>query len=349
MLIKAKKFNKNFTIIVALQIIAALLLVGSTTRAAFLTNRRIIIDTPVASAITGYNISFNISTPAILGSIQFEFCDSPLMSLPCIPPPGMRIDNSVLSSQSGEVGFSIDPSSTDNKAILTRLASASLAVPVSYGFTSVTNPSTPNTTTYVRISTYASTDASGMITEGGAAAFSTSGIFGTTAYVPPLLYFCAGITVAANCSSTSGDSADFGELKDNQVASLSSQFAAATNDPTGYAIYALGTTMMSGNNILQRMATPNQSIAGLNQFGINLRINNNPSVGHDISGLGSGSIMPNYNTPDLYMFEPGAMVARATQATDYNVYTSTYITNISVNQPVGVYTTTITYLAVAQF
>lgn len=318
--------------------------------AAYLTNRSILVDNPITGAVTNYKASFTLSTVATLGSIKLEFCDnSPLPDIPCNIPPGLSVNTATLTSQTGETGFSMDPSSTSNSVLLTRLPSPSLNIPVSYTFLNVTNPSTPNYTVYMRISTFASNNGSGVETDIGAAAFSTSGTFGTAAFVPPHLDFCVGVTVDSQCASTTGDAVTFGDLSTNIVSAVTTQCAAATNDPTGYMIYSLGTTMTSGNNVITAISGPNPSIAGISQFGINMRANNNPSKGQNISGTGTGFVMPNYNTPDLYMYSSGEAVAQATQATDFNVYTTTYVTNISNSQPVGVYATTISYMAVAQF
>ncbi|CAN5383862.1 hypothetical protein BH10PAT3_BH10PAT3_2690 [soil metagenome] len=319
-------------------------------QAAYLTQRTIKVDSPIASAVTNYRAGFNLSTAAPLGSIQLIFCSvSPLVDLPCAAPTGFDIGNSTLSGQTGETGFTISPASTANSLILTRISSASLPGPVSYDFTGVTNPSTANSTVYMRIITYATVDATGTETDRGAAAFSTSGSFGTSAFVPPHLDFCVGVSVDAMCATTSGSNVSFGDLTSVQTASVTSQCAAATNDPAGYVIYSLGTTMTSGNHEITAMNIANPSLVGMGQFGINLKDNNNPNSGSNISGSGTGSVMPEYDTADIYKFQSGAAVAQATQSTDYNVYTTTYITNIPADQPIGVYVTTISYMAVAQF
>jgi hypothetical protein len=343
--------KKNFCkVVVLLLFILMPVMTAPRAMAAQLTQRSVAPKTPIAGAVTDYTIKFTIATPGTLGSIQLQFCsDTPFFDTSCAAPAGFAMNSSTLSAQTGETGFSIDPSSTANNIILTRAPSASLAGPVQYDFTGVTNPSTPNISTYIRVMTYATNDASGTRTDQGAAVFSTAGQFGTAAYVPPRLYFCVGVTVAPNCSSTTGSGVDFGDLKPSQVASVTTQSAAATNDPTGYVIYSLGSTMTSGTHVIAASPTPNPSVAGIAQFGINLRANNNPSGGQDVSGAGTGTAMPNYDTPNLFMFDPGAAIAEATGATDFNTYTSTYIANVPLGQTAGVYVTTITYMAVAQF
>lgn len=332
-----------------LVLVSFLLSLGSV-KAAVLTQRRIAVGTPIASATTTHTFSFNLTTPGTLGSIQLQYCDNdPFIATPCTAPPGLDLTGAVLSSQTGEIGFSIHASSTANNLILTRAPAASVTGPVEYVFTNVVNPSTPNNSTYIRITTYATNDASGPRTDQGGAVFATAGSFGTAAYVPPFLLFCVAVTISGNCSNYSGDSVSFGQLSPSQESAVTTQSAAATNDPTGYIIYSLGTTLTSGNNTIPASPTPSPSVAGFSRFGINLRSNNNPSMGQDITGVGSGAVLADYNTPDLFMFESGAPIAEATQATDYNVYTTTYVANVAFDQKPGVYVTTITYMAVAQF
>lgn len=345
-----KKFKREGIILQALLLMAVPVLISGNIGAVPLNQRRISVSSPVAGATVAHTISFGIATAGILGSIQLQYCDNdPFIGTPCTAPPGLDLLAGTLSSQTGEIGFTIDPSSTSNNILLTRVPVAALAGPVQYVLNNVINPSTPNNSTYVRISTYATTDGSGPTTDQGGAVFSTAGSFGTAAFVPPFMVFCVAVTINTNCTSLSGDSVDFGTLSAAQVHAVTTQSSIATNDPTGYVLYSLGTTLTSGNNTIPAMAIPNPSIAGLGQFGINLRNNNNPNLGQDITGAGTGAAMPNYNTPDLFMFSPGAAIAQSTLPTDYNVYTTTYIANMATGQAPGIYVTTITYMAVAQF
>jgi hypothetical protein len=344
------KKGKALVLLLQLSILLVVLLSSSVAKAAFLTMRSVQLDDPIANTITNYKIGFSITTPGSLGSIQLEFCsNSPLNDVPCVAPAGFDISSAVLSSQTGETGFIISPSSTVNNLILTRAAIASLTGPVTYSFTGVKNPSAVNTTAYVRMLTYASVNATGIYTDLGGAAFSTSGSFGASAFVPPHIDLCVGITVASDCSSTSGDRIELGVIVPTKASFGTSQAAAATNSPTGYALYSLGSTLTSGNNLIPRITNPNPSVAGIGQFGINLRKNNNPQNGLDITGVGSGQVVGNYNTPDLYMFNSGDEIAQSPLPSEYNVYTISYLVNISVDQHIGVYSTTITIMAVAQF
>ena len=341
--------DKTAKITVAI-LLAAQIFLPHHTSAAYLTGRSVTVRTPITSAVTTHTIRFGVVSETSVASIQLEYCDNtPFIGTMCTVPPGLVVNGAVLASQSGETGFTISPSSTANKLILTRTAAVVAAGPVGYEFNNVTNPSTPNTSTYVRVSTYASADATGPVIDQGGMVFTTAGRFGTAGFVPPHLYFCVGVTVDVDCTTTTGSYVNFGEFSAAASRSVTTQFAAATNDPTGYFIFSLGTTLTSGNNTITPQATPYPSQPGSSQYGINLRDNNNPNSGQNVSGVGVGAPLPNYNTPDVYMFEPGAAIASAATSTDFNRYTTTYIANISNAQPVGVYSTTITYMAVAQF
>jgi hypothetical protein len=128
-----------------------------------------------------------------------------------------------------------------------------------------------------------------------------------------------------------------------------SQFSTGTNSPTGYNIYALGTTMTSGNNVIPAINPANSSRPGSSQFGLNLRANTNPSVGQDPQGAGTGVPLVGYSTPNVFSFHNGDNIAGSSLSTDFSKMTVSYVANISSAQPPGVYSTTITYLGVGNF
>jgi len=327
------------------------LALGHQVYAAQLTNRQVQISTATPSAVAAHAFSLTYPTTNSVGSVVFLYCiNSPLFSDPCTAPAGINVATASLSSQSGNVGFSIDNGNTTaNRLVLTRPSSPGLTVASSYNFNTITNPSAGGTSIFVRISTHISTDGTGSITDNGAVAFATIAPFDISTFVPPFLRLCVAITVAPDCSSGSGDSINLGNLTPSAASAGASQLAAATNSNSGYAVYALGTTMTSGNNIIPALSSPTPSLPGNSQFGINLRANNLPPVGQDPFGAGSATPTPNYNIANFFMFQPGDMIASDSQPTDYNRMTVSYLVNVSAAQPPGVYNTTFTYLAVAQF
>jgi len=315
-----------------------------------LTNRSVTISTATPSAVASHTFQMTPGLTAAVGSVVFEYCtNSPLFDVGCVPPAGLSLSGAALAQQTGNTGFVIDTlDSTATRLVISRVPTAAAAVPSSYTFANITNPSANNQTTYVRISTYSSTQGAGSFIDNGAVAFSTVTNFAVGAYVPPFLNLCVGVSVTGDCSQASGDSLDLGVLSAQAARYATSQFAASTNDSTGYIVYGLGTTMTSGNNIIPA-AVLSTSRPGTGQFGLNLRRNNNPQVGADPSGAGSASPAAAYDFPDLFSFVPGSQLAASNVATDYNRMTAAYVVNVPSGQPIGVYSTTLTYLASAQF
>lgn len=341
--------NITSHILVAALIVASPLLL-QVANASTLPSRSVTISDSAPSAVNTHRYNFTIETVGSVGSIEFEYCtNSPEIGAFCNVPSGMDVDNAVLSSQSGETGFSIDnANTTPNRLVITRPAGLTSAIPVSYTFDNVTNHIQPRLTIFVRISTFASTDATGPRSDSGAVAYSTTGGISVSGFVPPYLTFCVGVVVALNCANAIGTSLDFGEFSTNQPRFLTSQFSVATNDPAGYAATLAGTTMTSGNNTINPLNSPQSSQPGTSQFGMNLRSNSNPAVGANPSGGGASTIAANYNVPNQFVFI-NQVITSSTLPTDYNLFTASYIVNISDAQNPGIYSTTLTYIATAAF
>ena len=313
--------------------------------------RSITLSSAVPSDTATHTFQFTVPSTTSLGSIVLQYCsNSPLPSFACTAPAGMDATSAILSSQTGNVGFSIDNgNSSANKLVLTRIPANGIIAPSSYVFSGVINPSTAGQIVYVRISTHVSTDGSGGNTDFGAVAFNVSTAFNVGAYVPPFLNLCVGISVAPDCTSQTGDSLDLGIFTTNAARFGQSQFSTATNDPSGYVIYALGTTMTSGNNIIPSVPNLAPSFPGTGQFGINLRANLIPSIGQDPVGVGTGAPTPNYNVSNRYSFNTGDSIASANLPSNYNRMTVSYLVNVPSKQPPGIYSTTVTYVATVQF
>ncbi len=316
-----------------------------------LTSRSVINSSSVPSAVVSQVISFSMTTLTNIGSIELEQCDnSPLIGTACSPPTGMSLSAAILTAQTNNAGFTIDIiNSTVNKIVLTRVPAMAVAGQNTYSFSTITNPSMGNQTVFIRLSTYASTNASGPRIDTGAVAYSTQGVFIVGAYVPPFLVFCAAVTVALNCSSASGSLISLGELSITQAKSATSQFSGATNDPLGFAVYIIGQTMTAGNQAIPPLLSPTGSSVGVSQFGINLRSNSIPSVGANPTGSGASVANPNYNVSNAYTFNNGDQLTNSPISTDFNLQTVSYVVNIAKAQAPGYYATTVTYLAVAAF
>lgn len=342
--------SRAFTYLLALLLVVPALGFNTTANAAQMTQESLTLGTSAVSAVTTHEYTFNIPTGSNIGSIMFEYCDTPFIQSACTPPPGMDASAATLDSESAVTGFSVD-AATNATAILITRPSAAVAAPVqaTYIFGGVVNPSVLNSTFFVRISTFSSSDGTGALIDDGAVAFSTSGSLGVGGFVPPYLTFCVGITVADRCESSTGSYVTLGELSSSATRQGQSQFAAATNYDSGYTVSVLGTTMTSGNKIIDALATPATSQPGASQFGINLRSNTSPVNGLEVTGIGSGVPSADYGIVNQYKFTSGDVIAGSSLPTDFNTYTVSYIVNISDSQSPGLYSTTLQYLAVAQF
>jgi hypothetical protein len=347
-------FKRTFLRLLVLSLAAvgsALLPAAQPAQADNMLDRSVVLSNNLPSGVTSDFFRFTLPSTANIGSITFEYCaDSPLIYDPCDAPAGLDVNSAVLTSQTGNTGFSIDAADTTaNVIVLSRANSPGAAVPSSYLFNNITNPSTSGQTVFVRMWTHASSDGSGPKLDGGASGFVVQSPFTIGAYIPPFLKFCVGVTVTPDCSSETGDSIDLGTMTSNRASSGQSQFATATNDPSGYVIYALGPTMTSGNNIIPALSSPTASLPGNAQFGFNLRANLSPTVGQDPVGLGTGLPTANYNIPNRYSYNEGDSITTSSLPSNYNRMTVSYVVNVPSVQPPGIYATTITYLATVQF
>jgi len=320
------------------------------TYGAQLGQRRLQLTTNQFSAISDYNLSFSLVTAGPLGSIRIQFCSNdPLPDTACTAPAGLDVAAAALATQTGATGFSISPATTVNELILTRPVANAAALPVSYHFTGVTNPSSAGSY-YVRLLTYATDDASGAASDYGGIAFAIANDVNINVTVPPYLIFCTGITITGlNCATATGNYIDFGELSRSVARSGSSQMLVATNAELGYNVTINGTTMTSGNNIIPALAGGDVSRPGTGQFGLNLRANNTPPNGNDPFGPGTGQPQPAYNQPNTYRFATGDTVISHDGPDNIRQFTASYITNVPPGQAPGVYVSTITYICLANF
>ncbi len=341
-------FNEHRVAILTLVALFGLLFLQADSKAYQMTNRSVVIGSSNVSVNTYHNFKFDYPTVNNVGSLEFEYCvNSPLVGSPCVPPTGLSVSAATLASQSGEMGFAMDAATTANKIVVSRLPGTTSIGSASYSFTNITNPSSEQTV-FVRVSSFSGVGALGPRVDDGTVAFSTAKQVTVSGFVPPYLTFCVGVTVANDCSSANGDFVGFGELSKTGPKSLTSQYAGATNDPTGYSTSVYGITMSSGTNAIPALNSPAVSIPGVSQFGMNLRTNSAPNIGRDPAGAGTSVALADYNQPNMFTFK-NQTISKSTTSTDFNVFTVSYLVNVSSSQPAGIYNTTLTYIATASF
>jgi len=317
-------------------------------QAATITQRSITMSDNMPGATAEYIIHMVAPAAPMLGSIMVEFCEnSPLRVEPCDPPNGFTLAGATLVSQAGEGNFTIHPSSTANVLVLSRPPVGSTGIETSFDLQGVVNAADPGSQ-YARISTYASDDGTGPMTDNGSLAYALLLPLGLTTEVPPYLDFCVGVTIATiDCTTAIGDYLPLGAFNTGAPTDGQTQMGVATNAANGYSIFVNGQTLTSGNNVIAALSSPTPSRPGDNQFGINLR--SNLVGGIDPVGPGSGSPTGSYNIPDRFVFRSGDAVASNNGVEAYRKFTVTYLVNISRDQPAGIYSGTYEYVAIGNF
>lgn len=230
----------------------------------------------------------------------------------------------------------------------------------------VTNPSTDNQTFFARIAVY-STTSYGTLLDSGSVASSTAEQIDITAKVQEKLNFSVSGThsaAGAGCTALSGSGAlnlgDVNGVLDSGTAyDALSYFRISTNALNGTAVQYSGDTLRSGSNSITALSSETLSTPGTSQFGLGL---NTADANHSFTDLtadagydeANGNINPtvaaefNFSTASL---TTPVTIATSAVSTTIGCDTGTvrYVGNISTTTPPGIYTTTITYIAVPTY
>ncbi len=110
------------------------------------------------------------------------------------------------------------------------------------------------------------------------------------------------------------------------------------------------------------MTTATTGVRGTGQFGMNLKANttttSTPAVGTEVAPAANGTnfkgqAATGYNTADTFKFNSGDSVADSANGgagpSDAQIFTVSYIANVSGSQAAGTYTTTLTYVCTATY
>lgn len=309
---------------------------------------RLLNSTP--GATTDYTLTFTLTNTSTIGSLSILFCaNSPLQDDVCPLPTGLDVTHAVLSSQGGIGDFTLFTVAS-NYLLLSRTPTVITAPQqVTLKFSNIVNPSSAGSY-YARLAAYSSTNGTGTPVDYGGLALATVGNLQISSVVPPYLTFCAGLVISTfDCSSAAGDYINFGNLSPAHSSQADSQMVVATNAPNGYVIQVYGTTMTSGNNLINAMVNGATSSPGSSQFGINLRANTAPPIGADPTGPGTGQPTAGYGNPNHYRFVSNDTVVSALAADNFRKYTVSYVVNTPGSQPPGVYASTLSYVAAGSF
>ena len=331
--------------------------------------------------VVNHQFQFTIPTAASVGSVKFQYCttaaDAPLEN--CVTPTGLVTTSATAGVQTNVSGFSIVNTTAGSPYLTRPAASVTAGTVATLQLVGVTNPTAPVTsgsnTFYVRISTHASTDATGPAIDSGTVAASVANQIQLEGFMPESLIFCTGQTIGViatttvpDCSTATTGVIQFDRLfSPNDTAIATSQMAASTNAQFGYAITVNGPTLTSGGNTIAAMATAGSSTKGSAQFGMNLKANtaaaSTPAVGSEIAQASDGidykgTAVGDYAVVDQFKYATGNIVADSSYVTagpptlgptNGQIYTASYIVNVPGNQLPGTYTTTLTYICTPTF
>lgn len=316
--------------------------------------------------VVNHLFGFTLPGGSNVGSIQFLYCTT--ASGTCTTPTGLVTTAATLGTQTGATGFTMVNTTNGAPYITRSAASVPANTVVSYQLQSVTNPTAANTTFYVRLSTFAATNATGGTTDTGTVAASTANQIVLTGTMPESLIFCTGATVSTtggvpDCTTATAGTVTFNQLfSPTDTATATSQMAASTNATNGYSITVAGPTLTSGANTIPAMGTLSAGVRGTSQFGLNLKANttatSTPAVGAEVAPVANGTDLrgqaaTGYSTVDQFKFTSGDSVANSANGsagpTNAQIFTASYIVNVAGSQTAGTYTTTLTYVCTATF
>jgi hypothetical protein len=313
-------------------------------------NRSLLIANSEPGATTKYVVSLTYTTQTTVGSLDMQFCIDPIPDQPCVAPAGLNLSNAVLSDQTGETGYSMNLVAP-NHIILSRTPAVVGQTPSTYTFENIVNPTYMVHSYSIRLSDYASTDATGPIIDlGSVVSQVANGVFLET-QVPPILVFCVAAQVDPLCNAPGGGNyQDMGDLDSEKTLTTVSQMGAGTNASNGYAITVHGTTMAAGTHTISPLETPTVSTPGNSQFGINLVENSSPAIGHDPDGSSANAVVStNFDIPNKFYYHDGDEVASAPNVSLVRRFTVSYIVNVPPKLRAGVYTTTLTFICTGRF
>lgn len=313
--------------------------------------RSLLIYSPEPGVTTTYKLSLRYVTALPVGSFDMLFCIDPIPYHPCVTPPGLDVSGATLTSQTGEVGFTILAQNTNHITLTRTPTMISPGDLSSYTFENIVNPTDVTTSFSIRLKSHSSIDATGPLIDFGSVKNQVTNSIMFETQVPPMLVFCMAEEVQYNCEGTNDNYyTDMGSLGPNSTLIAQSQMAVGTNATGGFVITANGDPPAAGTNVIDGLALPTESIQGDNQFGINLVANTAPVVGDDPEGTWANAVASaDYSMPNRYKYVPGDVVAYSPNVSLMKKFTVSYILNASASLRPGVYTTTVTYIASGRF
>ncbi len=343
----------------------------------YVTSRSITLETSVATATDViYDVVFTTATTHTITNVILQYCDtSPIVGDTTCGDTRSFDWVAASLSLNGLTGISastIDNTNSTNDLLMIDVTvpasvTASTAVDFQLGSNStdgVTNPTTTNSTFYIRILTFVSegnadaytagTDAN--VVDAGGVALSTANAITVTAKVQETLTFC--VYTGANCAA-GGSSVAIGDGDGvigtiNTPANTTTDMDIATNATSGASVYMSGTLLLSGSNNIDSIGnTCTAESAGTESFGMRIdesgTTNFLPDAAYDCVAnsyaFDTSAMDPTSTTTpygDLILTTSGVPTASETVTMEFDG-------NASTLTPAGIYTATYDLVASATF
>lgn len=209
------------------------LLNGQKAYAAQLTSRSLTLSSaiPSGSSVT-YSFGFTVPTATTILGIKFQACSAAIGT--CTAPTGLSFSSRTIGSPTGFTGASLavdttganDCTPSASIICVNRASGTDTSGAKTVPFNAITNPSTTNSTFFVRITTYsANTYTVGSTLDSGTVASAVTQTLTISARIQEVLNFCVGNTTVndattspgANCAAISGTTVDLGTLDASTV------------------------------------------------------------------------------------------------------------------------------------
>ncbi len=152
-----------------------------------------------------------------------------------------------------------------------------------------------------------------------------------------------------------GTSTDVGVLSTGTTATTTATFSVKNYLSSGYSVVTVSNPPQNNSYTMHALSSPTASSAGSEQFGMNLVANTSPATfganpsQNPSSAFGFGAAASGYNTTNLYKYVPGDVVASSSKSSGETDFTISYIFNIGVLTPGGVYSFNDVLVATATF
>lgn len=143
-----------------------------------------------------------------------------------------------------------------------------------------------------------------------------------------------------------GNNIDLGYLETTSTKTANGVFSVRAWQAHGYVVQTQSnppTNTSTGAQQLAAPSTPTASAVGTEQFGINLVANTSPTTfganpaQQPDSTFSFGEVATGYDTPNLYKYVKGDVIAHSDKSTSITQYTISYIFNINEVTPSGQY------------